>query len=227
MSVPPRQLALNLPAEPRYGREDFLVTPSNQAAFDLLEGWPDWPEASVLLIGPSGSGKSHLGAIWATRAGASVVAASALPSVNLPELVHAGPVLVEDADRAPQAEQCMFHLINMVRSSGGSLVATARARPDAWGLALADLLSRLRLATVVEIGAPDDALVRAVLVKLFHDRQLMVDASVVEYLVTRIERSLEAARAVVEALDREALERGRPVTRPMVADFLKRLEYSG
>ena len=224
MTEPPRQLALNLPAEPRFGREDFLVSPSNQAAFETFERWPEWPDPMLLLLGPPGAGKSHLGAIWAERAGARELPATALPNTDLPELARAGAVLIEDADRAAGVESHMFHLINMMRSSGGFLVMTARAWPDGWGVALPDLRSRLRMAPAVEIGEPDDALVRAVLVKLFVDRQLMVDTSVVEYLALRIERSLASARAVVEALDREALERRRPVTRPMAVEFLKRLE---
>ena len=222
----PRQLALDLPTEPRFGREDFLVSPSNHVAFETFERWPEWPDPMLLLLGPTGAGKSHLAAIWARRAGARVLAASALPRADLPDLARAGAVLIEDADTARGVEREMFHLINLVRSSGGSLAMTARTWPDGWGVALPDLLSRLRLAPAVEIAEPDDALVRAVLIKLFVDRQLMVDATVVEFLALRIERSLASARAVVEALDREALERGRAVTRPMASELLKRLEQA-
>jgi len=155
-----------------------------------------------------------------------VLAAAALPEADLPELARSGAVLIEDADQVGGAENQLFHLINMTRAAGGHLVLTARSWPDAWNVSLPDLLSRLRLAPAVEISEPDDALVRAVLVKLFVDRQLMVDASVVDYLAIRIERSLASARAVVEALDREALERGKAITRPMAADFLKRLDQS-
>jgi chromosomal replication initiation ATPase DnaA len=132
--------------------------------------------------------------------------------------------LLEDADAAPKVENELFHLLNLVRESDTYLVVTARRWPDSWGLATRDLLSRLRLAPAIEIGEPDDALVRAVLVKLFVDRQLVVDTSVVEYLALRIERSLDAARAVVEELDREALALRRPITRPVAADVLRRLD---
>jgi chromosomal replication initiation ATPase DnaA len=221
-----RQLALNLPTEPRFGREDFLVSPSNQLAYDAVERWPNWPDPMMLLLGPTGAGKSHLAAIWAQQANARVLAASALPLADLPALAKAGAVLLEDVDNGRAVEREMFHLINLLRSSGGSLLMTARSWPDSWRVVLPDLLSRLRLAPAVEIAEPDDALVRAVLVKLFVDRQLRIDTSVVEYLAVRIERSLASARAIVEALDREALERGRAVTRPMAADVLKRLEQS-
>lgn len=221
----PRQLTLDLPIETRFGREDFLVSPSNADAFETFEGWPAWPDRVLLLLGPTGAGKSHLGAIWAARSHARILPASALAGSDVSALAGAGPLLLEDVDSARGIEAQLFHLLNLVRNSANSwLVLTARAWPDGWGLRTADLLSRLRLAPAVEIAEPDDALVRAVLVKHFIDRQLVVDTTVVEYLAMRIERSLDAARQVVEALDQEALMAGRRITRPMAGDVLRALE---
>ena len=222
MKKPTNQLALTLPLEPRFGREDFLVSPSNEVAWETFERWPEWPGRMLLLLGPTGAGKSHLAAIWAKRARARVLSAASLPLADLPAIAGAGAVLVEDADRAPLAEAELFHLINLVMGSQSYLAITARAWPDAWGVQTKDLLSRLRLAPAIEVGEPDDALIRAVLVKLFLDRQLVVDTSVVEYLAVRIERSLDAARNVVELLDKEALAAGRAITRPMAAEVLRR-----
>lgn len=222
--TPARQIPLELPLEPRYGRDDFLVSPSNEAAFEQFERWPGWPGRMLLLVGPPGAGKSHLGAIWAERAGAATLKAAELSQADIPALARQGATLVEDADEVGEGERALFHLINALRESGGSLALTARSVPDRWGLVIPDLLSRLRLAPVVEIAAPDDALVRAVLVKLFFDRQLSVDMAVIEFIALRIERSLDAARRVVEMIDRESLARRRPVTRPIVADVLARLD---
>lgn len=218
------QLAFDLPLTPSFSRENFLVSPSNEAAWALFDAWPNWPGRTLLLLGPTGAGKSHLGAIWAETARARIVPAVALASADLQELAQGPAILVEDADRGGTVEKELFHLINLATESGAYLAVTARQWPDSWGLQTKDLLSRLRRAPAVEIGEPDDTLVRAVLVKLFMDRQLQVDASVIEFLAARIERSLAAARSVVMQLDREALARGRAVTRPMAGEVLKRLE---
>ena len=221
----PRQLTLDLPVETRFGREDFLVSPSNADAFETFEAWPSWPDRVLLLLGPTGAGKSHLGAIWAARSHAKILPASALGGADVAALASWGPLLLEDVDSARGIEAELFHLLNLVRNSAQSwLVLTARAWPDGWGLRTPDLLSRLRLAPAVEIAEPDEALVRAVLVKHFIDRQLVVDTTVVEYLAMRIERSLDAARQVVDALDREALMAGRRITRPMAGEVLRALE---
>ena len=118
-------------------------------------------------------------------------------------------------------------LVNLMRERGTALVMTAKAPPDAWGLRTADLLSRLRLAPSVALGLPDDALMRAVLVKLLVERQLVVDTSVVGYIALRLERSLGAARAFIDALDREAMARQRRISRAMAADVLRAMEGSG
>lgn len=216
-----RQLTLELAPAPGFDREDFFVSDSNEKAYATIELWPAWPDPVLLILGPPGSGKSHLGAIWAARANADSRSAASLANADIAGLAAAGPLLVEDMKAIGEAESQLFHLVNLMRERGASLVFTARKPPDAWGLHTADLLSRLRLAPCVEIGMPDDALMRAVLVKLLIDRQLVVDINVVEYAALRLERSLEAARSFIEALDREALSRQSRITRAMAADVLR------
>jgi chromosomal replication initiation ATPase DnaA len=220
----PRQLAFDLPIDHRYGREEFLVSPSNERAYGLIERWPDWPDPALVLTGPPGSGKSHLAAIWAATAHAWTVDAFEVEIARVPHLVSNGTLVIEDADRPGRDEAALFHLLNLARERGASVLITAAHPVEAWGLRVPDLLSRLRRAPSIAISAPDDALLKAVLVKLFVDRQLVVDTSVVDFLTLRIERSLSRAAEIVTALDREALSRGRRITRPMAADVLGAIE---
>ncbi len=223
MREPPKQLAFDLPLDPRYGREDFLVSPSNERAYALVERWPDWPDTVLRLEGPPGSGKSHLASIWATDARGWTVDARAVTAERVPHLVSAGALVVEDADRGIADEAALFHLLNLARERRAFVLVTASSPPDAWGLRTPDLLSRLRLAPSVALDAPDDALLKAVLVKLFVDRQLVVDTTVVDSLALRIERSLARAAEIVGALDKEALSRGRRITRAMAGELVARL----
>jgi chromosomal replication initiation ATPase DnaA len=218
MSVP-RQLALALPHAESFARVDFLIGASNKAALGMIERWPDWPDRALALVGPEGAGKSHLASIWADIAGARRVSARALGETNLPAALATGALVIEDAS-ARVDERALFHLLNLMRQEEAFVLITARTMPASWSVALPDLASRLRAVLAIELKPPDDTLLRAVLVKLFADRQLAVDESLIGYLATRIERSFAGARAAVEQLDREALRRQRPVTRALAAETL-------
>ncbi|MGH6800261.1 MAG: hypothetical protein ACRECZ_02390, partial [Methylocella sp.] len=207
-------------------RENFFVSGSNEQAYAMIELWPSWPDPTLLILGPSGAGKSHLGAIWASIAKAGIQSAASLAAYDIDALA-AGPLLLDDADAIGQSEAQLFHLVNLMRERGTALVLTAKTPPDAWGLRTADLLSRLRLAPTAAIGPPDDALMRAVLVKLLIDRQLVVDTGVVGYIALRIERSLDAARSFIDALDREALARQSRISRAIAGDVLLAMGYGG
>ena len=218
----PRQLPLDLGHDPGLSRDDLVVSAANRDAVALVERWPDWPSPVVILAGPPGSGKSHLASIWREHAQAARLAAADIAAAT-PESSGL-EILVEDAD-SPQLDQTgLFHLVNSVRAGGGHLLLTARWFPSAWGVTLPDLASRLKAATTVEIHEPDDLLLAGVITKLFADRQVEVEANVVQFLVRRIERSLSAAIDIVSRLDRTALERKSRITRAMAAELTAEIE---
>jgi chromosomal replication initiation ATPase DnaA len=217
----PRQLAFSLEHAESFAREDFLSGPSNAAALTLVETWPDWPARAVVLAGPAGSGKSHLASIWAARAGARFLLARSLVETKVPAALATGALVVEDLTPGAFDERALFHLVNLVREEGAYLLLTAASPPAGWPVEIPDLASRLKAAPVVMLAPPDDALLRAVLVKLFADRQLAVDEALVSFLAMRIERTFQAARAVVAKLDQEAMQRKRPLTRALAAEVLR------
>jgi chromosomal replication initiation ATPase DnaA len=181
------------------GRADFHVSESNAEAVRWIDRWPDWPAAAFLLFGPQGCGKTHLARIWQVRAQAVLVDGSTLGEAAVPSLAAAAAVAVDAADRAP--ERALLHLYNACRERGRSMLLTARQPAGGWPVALPDLKSRLCAVAAVGIAAPDDALLAALLVKHFSDRQLRVRRGVVAYLVARMERSFAAAAVLAERLD--------------------------
>jgi len=219
--VQPRQLALALPHAESLTRDNFLEGPANEAGLALIECWPDWPNRIMLLVGPEGSGKSHLAALWAEQAGASSISAHALTLSGVPGALATGALVVEDLRPADFDERAMFHLMNLAREDDAFVLVTARVPPSAFEVELRDLRSRLRAVPTVPLLPPDDLLFRSLIVKFCADRQLSVDEAVVSYLITRIERSYAAARAAVALLDTEALRLGRPVTRALAAELLR------
>jgi len=220
--VEPRQLAFALPHAESLTRDNFLEGPANAAALGLIESWPEWPARTMLQVGPEGSGKSHLAAVWAEQAGARSTMARALGEATVPAALATGALVVEDLKPAGFDERALFHLLNLAGEEQAYVLITARTPPASIDVDLRDLRSRLRALPVVTLAEPDDLLFRALIIKFCADRQLAVDESVVGYLATRIERSYAAARHAVDQLDREALRLGRPVTRALAAELMRK-----
>ena len=217
------QIPLDLQHRPAMGREDFLVADSNRAAVEIIDRWPDWQGAAVFLAGPEGSGKSHLSQVWRTRSKARQASASDVSVESVPGLLENGALFIEDVSDADLDEKAMFHLLNFVREQACHVLITSRSRPAHWHIGLPDLRSRLRAAPVAVLEEPDDALLKAVLAKLFRDRQLDAAENVLNFLVVRMERSLAAAGALVDSIDRAALAGKAPVTRALVSSVLSEI----
>jgi chromosomal replication initiation ATPase DnaA len=218
-----KQLTFDLALPPpTYARSDFVVAPGNREALAWIDRWPDWPAPALALAGPPGCGKTHLGRIWAARAGALVIDAMVLEGKSVADLsalaASAPAIAIEGADRAP--ERALFHLYNLMRERHGHLLLIATAPPARWSIRLPDLASRLRAAPAVTVEPPDDDLLGSIILKQLADRQLHAGAGVVHYLVSHMERSADAARRVVAALDRRALAEGREIDRRLAADVL-------
>ncbi|MBM3482485.1 MAG: hypothetical protein FJX66_04210 [Alphaproteobacteria bacterium] len=206
----PDQLVLPIAHAPAFSRADFVVAPSNEAAVRLIDTWPDWTfGGSAVIVGPPSSGKSHLAQIFSARSGAEIVPAVSLAGLTT-GVFDRGALVIENAE-AIADERAVLHCINALAEVGGHLLLTAREPPSRWPIKLPDLASRLRQVFTAEITAPDDALVSALLVKLFSDRQVSMSPEVIRYLGARIERSHAGIQAIVERLDRAALKSGRSV----------------
>ncbi|WP_323378440.1 HdaA/DnaA family protein [Skermanella mucosa] len=226
MTGTPAQLPLDLGHRPAMGADDFLVAPSNEAAVAWLDLWPNWPAPALVIFGPAGCGKTHLAQVWRARTQAPRVEPGDLRIETLPRLLsEAAAVVIDNADRGTgdaRAERALFHLYNLARETGGHLLLTSESAPARWGINLPDLRSRLMAAPAVAVGAPDDALLAAILVKLFADRQLRVGHDVIRFLVTHMERSFDAARRLVADLDAAALAARRRITVPLARRVLAR-----
>lgn len=217
-----RQLVFDLPAQENLTRADFVTSPANALALAAIDAWPTWPGGKMLLMGPQGAGKTHLAAIWAQSAEAVTLDAVSLAGGDLAPLAEARAVAVENAEAVAgnrAAEEALFHLHNMVTRQG-HLLLTARTPPRDWGLRLPDLLSRMQATALTRLEPPDDALLLALLAKLFADRQLAVPPALLPWLVARMPRTFAAARSIVAALDARSLAEARPITLRLAADIL-------
>ena len=216
----PPQFVLDLAHRPALGAEDFFVSRSNAAAVALVDRWPDWAMSSALVVGPRSTGKTHLANVWRLRSQAADLSAGALSESAVGALQSARALVVEDLDRGIADERVLFHLLNMAAEHNLSVLLTSARPPGELTVALPDLRSRLRALALVGIETPDEALLRALLVKLFADRQLIVEPHVVDRIALHMDRSMCAAATIVAEIDRRALALQRKVTRALAAEAM-------
>ena len=224
------QLVLNFEHRPALGGEDFLVTPCNEDAVAWIDRWPDWPSPALVIHGPAGCGKSHLAQVFQAKSGAVRVSATDMLQKEPPALLEGvSACLLEDTgqvfgkENQAELEEALLHLYNTVREHDGSLMITGKTPPARWPITLADLSSRLKTATVAQIGSPDDALLAAVLVKQFADRQIRISGDVVSFVQARIERSFDVLGQFVDATDKLAMAEKKRITIPLARRVLQEL----
>lgn len=202
-----RQIVLDLPkSPPRLTRAAFVVSASNEAALKTLQSWRASREFALVICGPEGSGKTHLLRILAA------------------EMSEHGQALtgIDDlGDGRPPAE--ILSLIEAAREKGERIVLAGRGEPRDWAHGLKDLETRLNAAPRITLVEPDEALLRAVMTKIFRDRQLRAPETIADYAAPRIEKTFAAAQAFVAALDALSIEKGQPIGLKLAREALANL----
>jgi len=217
------QLSFSLPKKETLDRDNYFVSQANQSAVSLIEDWINWPSRKLILVGSEGSGKTHLGHLWAGEVGATIISATTLMEQQISELSKA-PVLVEDINeiqRNQPVEIVLFHLHNLLYSEGYSLLMTSQILPGRLSFSLEDLQSRIEASTIAKLHPVDDDLLGAILIKMFADRQIYFSDKLLNYVLSRVERSYTAAKLFVDEVDSKAMAESRVIGKKLVRDILE------
>lgn len=214
-----RQLVLELEHAPSLLEADFIVSAGNSMAYEHVCAFRQWAGPLSLITGPAKSGKSHLGHIWAERAGARIADVAGIGGLAGGD--WQGPLLIEDVDRRGYDEAGLFHVLNQSMRDQRLVLMTARTPVHDWPFKTNDLLSRARLAAHFVVEMPDDTQLSQMFAKLFADRQVSVDAKIVAYLTARMERSAEEVAVLVGLMDKLALIQRGPISRAIATKALE------
>lgn len=226
------QLVFDLPVRRAEGREDFFVSACNRRAVALIDNWPEWDAPVQCLVGPPRCGKSHLSEVLLSKSGGTLLDARQLADRPLPAMLENwlsgvesaiqgdAVMIIDRLDSLAEGEETLFHMINHAHNSRCKLLLVSRTSPAHLAISLPDLSSRLRALPISDMGMPDDDLVQGLLIKHFNDRQVVIDARVIDYLLPRIERDFDTIETLVGDIDRLAMREKRNITVPLVAELL-------
>lgn len=216
----PQILPLDLP--PAFDQQNFIVSPSNKEAYEWIKRWPNWPHPCLSIYGEMGCGKTHLSHIWQAETQAKRLNGRDFDKAKLESLLEGLNLFVLDNADFVQDEEKFFHFYNHIIPSKGGMLLLSPTPPARWTTHLPDLQSRLKTVPAIKISPPDEKLIGNVLQKLFQDKQVKVDQSVIEFLLKHMERSFESAKTWVEKLDTLALSQKRNITIPLVREILEK-----
>jgi chromosomal replication initiation ATPase DnaA len=227
MTQHPQQIPLDLQSVPALGREDFFVGTCNRFAVHWVEEWPKaWhPFPALIIYGEKGSGKTHLAEVWRKKSRANLINTEDFKKLTDDDIVgYQNNLVIDGCDSLCGSlfdEQKLFHLYNHFLQSGYFAIFLFTQSPERIDFVLPDLASRLRAVPQAEISTPDDDILLKVMAKRFHDQGFVVATHVLNYAVTRMERSWKGMdRFIAQAIIQATAEK-KQITLPLIKSILE------
>jgi chromosomal replication initiation ATPase DnaA len=204
--------------------ETLVVTDANRDAARLIMDWRAWPSGALALVGPRGSGKTHLALAWALEAGARQVSPRAASEDAAAIFREAGGrILIDEADRGAN-EGALWRVLDLAKSEGGAVLLAGVEPPSAWDCASPDLRSRLAAMAVARLKEPDEALMEVVLRRLCREQFIHLSDDAARYLARRLPRTFAAAYSLAAALDADLAKGAKPVAVPAARRALEKAQ---
>ncbi len=211
-----RQLPLDLDTPDRWSRDNFVADAALAAVLDIVLKPQDWIAPHLVLLGDQGSGKTHIGHMFAAETGGVFLSAADTLTLDVGALEDRA-YIVDDAEAASQP--VLFHLCNHALATSHPLLLLTQTQPRAWTIEVPDLASRLYAMRVVTVPEPDEDLLRDILQRLFARRAISPSPDAVDYVMLRIDRSVGAVQKIVTELEYYA--GGRAFNRALARDYFE------
>ena len=202
-----------------YKKENFFVSTSNLEAFEILNSWPKWIKKFINLYGEKYSGKSHLAKIFELKSTCLNISEKNFTEEILIKFKTKQSLIIEDYQNNI-SENLLYSLINIVEQENKYLLITSEKPINEFNYKLNDLVSRLNNFLYIKLGAPDDELIYALIVKNFSDRQITIDKKLIDYIIKRIDRSYESIFIFISKVDQLSLQKGKPINLEVIKKVL-------
>ena len=214
------QLILKFPSKKAYYKEDFYVSPSNQAAYDFINSWPKWIKKIANIFGPPGSGKTHISSILKNKTSALEISSGELDDKIFFEFKTKEALILENLnEKIP--ENLLFSLWNIALQDNKYLLITSKKPISTYKFKMTDLKSRVNSCISIGIKLPNDNLIGVIIAKNFSDKQIYIEKKQIDYIIKRIDRSYEKISKFISFLDKYSLKKGTPISLKLIKEVLK------
>ena len=214
------QLVFKFPFKTRYYEQDFYVSESNFSAYQLIEGWPNWPGKWLNLFGEKGSGKTHLAKILEKKFPNVYLLDEKNITDQIMYKLNDIDCLIIDNFTNQIEEKLFYSILNHSKQLVNFILINSKIAINQINFNLEDLKSRIKSFLYIGIELPTDELLKVIISKSFSERQINLNPKISEYIIKNVDRSYEKMIKFIKDLDELSLSSGKSININLIKKVL-------
>ena len=213
------QLLLDFDYKTNFNEHDFYLSKSNSKAFNLINRWPDWDKKILNISGEKFSGKSHLANIFKLKSKAFLIKGNEIDNSIFKSIKLHESIIIDDFEECNQ-EEILYSIFNLIDQDSKYLLINSLKPINEIKYRLPDLTSRSKNCLYAVIENPDDELLFAIILKNFSDRQIKIEKKIINFIISRIDRSYRKIDEFIYKIDELSLKKKKPINLKTIKEIL-------
>ncbi len=213
------QLLLDFNYKTNFNEHDFYLSKSNSNAFNLINRWPDWDKKILNISGEKFSGKSHLANIFKLKSKAFLIKGNEIDNSIFKSIKLHESIIVDNFEECNK-EEILYSIFNLIDQDSKYLLINSLKPINEIKYRLPDLTSRSKNCLYAVIENPDDELLFAIILKNFSDRQIKIEKKIINFIISRIDRSYRKIDEFIYKIDELSLKKKKPINLKTIKEIL-------
>ena len=213
------QLLLDFDYKTNFNEHDFYLSKSNSNAFNLINRWPDWNKKILNISGEKFSGKSHLANIFKLKSKAFLIKGNEIDNSIFKSIKLHESIIIDDFEECNE-EEILYSIFNLIDQDSKYLLINSLKPINEIKYRLPDLSSRSKNCLYAVIENPDDELLFAIILKNFSDRQIKIEKKIINFIISRIDRSYRKIDEFIYKIDELSLKKKKPINLKTIKEIL-------
>ena len=213
------QLLLALEHKKSFNEHDYYVSKSNFFAYSIIEKWPKWEKKIFNIYGEKFSGKTHLANIFKSKTNALFIKANEFNNDIFKKAKLFENIIIDNFDEKYD-EKLIYSIFNLIEQDNKYMLINSVIPISEINFKLPDMISRSKNCLSAKIENPDDDLIFAIILKNFSDRQIKVEKRIIEFIISRIDRSYSKIYEFIYKIDELSLKKKKPINFKTIKEIL-------